>query len=73
MQKLPPYLALIFAFLLGSHNGFLALWKESDPEPVRVFPYKVSSLPLADQKMLEKGIRIETGKELTQMLEDYLS
>jgi hypothetical protein len=67
------YLALIFAFLLGSHEGFLALWKEPDPEPIQVFPYKVSSLPREDQKLLEQGIRIQTGEELIALLEDYLS
>ena len=67
------YLTLFFAFLLGSHNGFVALWKDSDPEPLQVFPYQVTSLPVEDQKLLEKGIRIESTGELMRLLEDYLS
>ena len=67
------YLALFFLFLLGSQNGFLALWKEPHPDPVRIFPYKTASLPREDQELLEKGIRIKTRDELIQLLEDYLS
>ena len=67
------YLALIFAFLLGSYEGFVALWKEPEPEPVKIFPYSVASLPREDQVRLEKGIRIESAEELMELLEDYLS
>jgi hypothetical protein len=67
------YLALIMAFLLGSHNGFIALWKDSGPEPIKIFPYRVTSLPTEDQKRLENGIRIESAGELMHLLQDYLS
>ena len=67
------YLTLIFAFLLGSHEGFVALWKEPEPEPVKIFPYTVASLPREDQLRLEQGIRIESTDELLALLEDYLS
>ena len=67
------YFSLIFLFILGCKDGFIALWKDSDPEPVRVFPYSVQSLPPADQKALEKGIPIEDAEDLKHLLEDYLS
>ena len=67
------YLALILTFLLGSRNGFVALWKIPDPEPVYVFPYRISALPPADQKKLKTGITVESYDELTRLLEDYLS
>ena len=65
--------AVALTFLLGVHDGYIALWKEGSPEPAEVFPYKASLLPEADQKRLEKGIRIESKKDLLELMEDYLS
>lgn len=67
------HFSLIFLFILGCRDGFIALWKDSDPEPVRVFPYSVAALPEADQKALERGISIEDEEDLKRLLEDYLS
>ena len=72
-KKSHVYLALFFGFLLGIQNGFVALWEDGNPEPIRVFPYKASSLPAADQKRLEDGIHVASKSELVQMIEDYLS
>ena len=44
------YLTLIFTFLLGCHEGFVALWKPPAEEPAAVFPYAVTSLPQADHR-----------------------
>ena len=65
--------ALALTFLLGIHDGYIALWKEGNPEPAEVFPYKAELLPEADQKRLEAGIRINSKKDLLQLMEDYLS
>lgn len=73
IKRMQLYLSLIFLFILGCKDGYIALWRDSDPEPVRVFPYSVSSLPEADQKALEKGIRIESEEDLLRLMEDYLS
>ena len=72
-KRIQLYFSLLFLFILGSSDGFIALWKDSDPEPVRVFPYSIASLPEADRRALEQGIRIETETDLTRLLEDYLS
>ena len=29
---------LLFGFLIGVHEGRIALWKDGSPEPWRVFP-----------------------------------
>lgn len=73
MRYLSIYLTLFFAFLLGSHEGFVALWTQPGGEPAYVFPYSVSSLPTEDQKRLETGIPIESEETLIRLLEDYLS
>jgi len=67
------YCIVLTAFILGSKNGYVALWKGDDPEPVKVFPYPVSALPLKDQQALKSGIRLETMEDLYALLQDYLS
>lgn len=73
LKRLQLYFSLIFLFILGCKDGYIALWKDSDPEPVKVFPYSVSALPDPDRQALEKGIRIENKEDLIRLLEDYLS
>ena len=65
--------ALAAGFLLGSYNGYLALWSDDSIEPDRIYPYRVSAFPPEDQKALRKGIPAENIIELTRLLEDYLS
>lgn len=72
-KKAHMYFSLIFLFILGCRDGFVALWKDADPEPLRVFPYSVAALPEADRAALEKGIPLESREELLALLEDYLS
>ena len=64
---------LFLAFLLGNHNGYLALWTGDNIDPDRIYPYRISTLPPEDQNALRKGIPVENILELTQLLEDYLS
>lgn len=66
------YITLVFGFLLGIRDGYIALWKDGSQDP-RVFPYRAEMLPRADQEKLKQGIRIEDGTELAHILEDYLS
>ena len=65
--------ALALSFLLGVQNGYIALWKDGSPDPVKVFAYRAEMLPEVDQKALEKGITIPSGSILARYLEDYLS
>lgn len=66
-------IALVAVYLLGIHDGKIALWEGDDPEPVQVFPYRASMLPAEARKLLEKGIPIESMEELRQLAEQYLS
>ena len=63
----------LFGFLLGIHEGRIALWKDLDPEPYKVFPYHAKMLPTADRRALEEGIRFDSAEDLVRLLEDYLS
>ena len=67
------YITLLVGFLLGIHDGYITLWRDGDPNPAQVFPYKAEYLPNADRKALENGIHIGSEEELQQLLEDYLS
>lgn len=67
------YCMVLTAFILGSKNGYVALWKGEDPKPVKVFPYPISALPLQDQQALKNGIRLDSIDDLYALLEDYLS
>ena len=73
MKKNLLLLSLLLSFLLGCHNGYVALWTDGSANPNQVFPYPVISLPPEDQKALENGIHIESTRQLAQLLEDYLS
>lgn len=60
-------------FLLGIHDGKVALWVDEDPQPLQVFPYQASLLPEEDQQALRKGIHAGNPQELARLLEDFLS
>ena len=64
---------MLLGFLLGVYKGKIAIWKDNDPTPIKVFPYKASMLPKADQKALEKGIKFDNLDQLQKMVQDYLS
>ena len=67
------YMVLSGMFLLGSHKGYLALWKEGRLEPWQIFPLKVEVLPEEDRLALEQGIPARSETELSSLLEDFLS
>lgn len=64
---------LLAVYLLGIHEGKIALWSGDDPEPVQVFPYSASLLPQEARAYLEKGIPINSMDELDRLIEAYLS
>ena len=64
---------LLLGFLLGIRDGKIALWKDGEAEPWRVFPYPVAVLPAETQKDLKNGIRIDSMEDLDLVLENLLS
>lgn len=64
---------MLWGFLLGVHNGRIALWKGQDPQPYRVYPCPVCVLPREEQAALRRGIRIDTMEDLDKFLENFLS
>ena len=64
---------IVLSFVVGSYNGRLAVWKDDDPEPFRVFPCPVYLLPKKDRDALSAGIRVETMDDVKNFLENFLS
>ena len=60
-------------FLLGIHDGRIALWKDGETDPWRVFPYPAAVLPAEEQSALKKGIRVDSMDDLNRLLENFLS
>lgn len=58
---------------LGIHNGNLALYRQGHKVPVQVYSVPVTVFPKEDQTALAAGIPIENQKQLSDLLEAYLS
>lgn len=67
------YCSLMLAFLLGTHNGYVALWNADHSAVIHVFPFPAADLPMRKQIQLEQGILINEEYELVKILRDYLS
>ena len=64
---------LLLGLLLGVYDGRIALWKDGEVRPWKVFPYPVVSLPEEARQQLKKGIPIESEEDLNRLLENFLS
>ena len=75
MKFLRKHLCLVLAlgWILGIHQGFIALWEENATEPAAVYPHKASLLPPAEEQLLRSGIRIQDEAHLQFLLMNYLS
>ena len=75
MMKLKEYLycILLAGFLIGIHNGRIAIWQGEDPQPKAILPYSAELLPEADRIALQNGIRLNSREDLTRFLEDFCS
>lgn len=63
--------ALSLGFLLGIHDGRVALWKGEDPQPVRIYPKSAAVLPPEDRAALEKGIHLPDEAAAVRAAEDF--
>lgn len=74
MKRIAKQAAMVLAlgFLLGIHDGRLALWQGGTAWPEQVYDIRADSLPPADRLMLERGIVLESREAVWQVLENYL-
>ena len=73
MAKLMTLCTLLTLILLGTHNGYLALYRATPKEPLIIYPYSVAVYPKTDQQILQEGIVISDRTDLSSLLDDYLS
>ncbi len=66
-----PVLALIL--YLGVYEGKVALYRQGHKTPVQVYPVSADFFPKEDQQALQAGIPIENQRQLSRLLEAYLS
>lgn len=64
---------LTLGLLLGIHEGYIAIWRDGEADPLQVFPYRAELLPEQEQRMLAEGIYIRDERHLHSLLDEYLS
>ena len=57
-------------YCMKSVSGIIGVYT-TEGEPIRVLHTNVSLLPYADREALEKGIVVETWKEMLTLIQDY--
>lgn len=60
-------------YILGISRGYVAVWRDDDPQPWLVTDMPAALLPKKDRAALEKGICLPEDYTLTKALEDYCS
>ena len=60
-------------YIVKEYQNVIGIFFEEEEVPFRVIDVPVATLPEADQKMLEEGIRVSDEKSLQRLLEDYES
>ena len=63
---------LLAGFLLGIRNGQVAIWKDDDPQPIRIFPWSAAILPAQIRKALEKGIYVDETSDIGLLIQDMI-
>lgn len=66
-------MVLLVGYLLGIRNGRVALWKQDDPEPLRIFPWSAAMLPGQIRQALEDGIHVEADSDIGRLIEDMIA
>lgn len=70
--KLLGVLLLMAGYLLGIHEGHLALWEGDDPAPRYIFSVRTATLTQDQRAALASGIRVPDQEALLRLLQEYL-
>jgi len=60
-------------WLLGEHEGWLAVFPAGSESPSMIYDVLVRALPAYDREQLANGIYAQNEAQLEQLLEDYIS
>ena len=61
--------SVLFTFLIGIHEGRLAIWRSGDPTPTKVLPVPTALLPSDVREVLRQGIHVKSDEEIARLLE----
>lgn len=67
----PPTAEADIPYLLRDNGGRIALYRQGETEPVKVYELYTHLLPQPDVLSLQKGIPVESEEELARLLEDF--
>lgn len=62
---------LTVMYRLQSYQGHIGVFRGKEEIPFYELNVSITSLPESDQKLLEKGIKVESDEKLRSLLEDY--
>lgn len=65
-------LFILLGFLLGIQGGRVAIWRNDDPQPIRVFPWSTALLPAPIRQALENGIYVEDDSDIGKLIDEML-
>lgn len=60
-------------YTIKEYDGRIAVFKNTDKAPQKVYDSYISVLPEADRERLRKGILTDNTAELQKIIEDYTS
>ena len=62
-----------YRYLIGEHNGKLAVFLPGQAEPDTVFDVYLTQLPKLDAQEIRQGIQIQDYAQLMRRIEDYVT
>lgn len=66
--------AIILAgYLLGIRGGHIALWKNGEQTPLRIFPWSATMMPQKIRTALEQGIYVEEDSDIGRLIREMIS
>ena len=60
-------------YTLKEYNGQLAIYKNDETTPFKVYEIQVNTLPEHDKNNLQNGICVKNENELNQLISDFTS
>ena len=60
-------------YILGTYNGFAAVFRYGEEQPEQILDTRISALPQSIAEELRRGIKAATEENLQRLVEDYCS
>ena len=60
-------------YILGTYNGFAAVFRYGEEQPEQILDTRIASLPQNIAEKLREGIKAAAESDLQRLIEDYCS